>query len=208
MMILSIDKSAGLPYAANGPPITEEEFNVAHAKGIPIYVFVRQEVWVYSQVYHRQKKNKPITKEKFSELGIKGDIEVYEFIDRLQHLTTPSGAKAIPWIRDFSTVDDIVEFMGERKLEQCNSVIQRRVIDPIEENEIFADIETTVKIYTDAEFLDMLRKYKDSLPDSSRLPLYGILSYAWSAIVFNPFLAQATLSLLNDWRVECSCRLC
>jgi hypothetical protein len=113
--ILILDKRYGLKSRNSEKSITENEFNEAYRLHKPIIIFIRQEVWDWSRIYHVQKRKKKrgFTKDEFTKLGIIGDINLYEFIDRIQHLRDNEGIR-IPWVIPFTYADDILKSIVEK----------------------------------------------------------------------------------------------
>ena len=75
----------------------------------PILVFLYRDTYVQSGIYHKNKIGEAaLTNEQFERLKLKGQIGLYEFIERLQHLEK-DGKKDIRWIETFVYTGDIVE---------------------------------------------------------------------------------------------------
>lgn len=107
-MIVIIDERAGLRYQITGTTICEAEFMTAVKRSIPFLIFVREEVLNNSKIYHRHRtaSGGALTVEAFKTLKLTGDQEVFEFIERIQHLEQ-NGSPSVPWITSFKFVDDI-----------------------------------------------------------------------------------------------------
>lgn len=118
-MIAIVDVRAGLYHRASRTTISEAEFNVAFNRGIPCLVFIRREVWEYSRVYHRLRTRKRccLTDNQFQAASLRGDQEVYEFIERLQHKQT-MGIPTVPWLIRFDTAFDIVNHVKGKWLNE------------------------------------------------------------------------------------------
>ena len=116
-LILVLKERYGLPYKnkekyADGSyksSITEEEFMTAFKAEKPILVFLYRDSYVQSGIYHKNKMGDvAVTKEQFERLKLKGQIGLFEFIERMQHLEK-DGKKNIRWIEPFVSTRDIIE---------------------------------------------------------------------------------------------------
>jgi len=116
-LILILKERYGLPYknkekytdGSYKSSITEEEFMTAFKASKPILVFLYRDTNVQSGIYHKNKKGEAaLTYEQFERLKLKGQIGLYEFIERMQHLEK-DGKKDIRWIETFVYTGDIIE---------------------------------------------------------------------------------------------------
>lgn len=74
-----------------------------------ILVFLFRDTYVQSGIYHKNKIGEAtLTNEQFERLKLKGQIGLYEFIERMQHLEK-DGKKNIRWIETFVYAGDIIE---------------------------------------------------------------------------------------------------
>jgi hypothetical protein len=111
--LLVLDKRYGLPYRASEVSITEKEFQTAYQAKKPILVFVRQETWNSSRLFHAGLKVGGEPAEVVARLGIKGDTSLYCFIERIQHLRDEGGDR-IPWVVPFAWADDIIKSIVDK----------------------------------------------------------------------------------------------
>ncbi len=109
-LILVLDSRYGLTARSLNHSITEEEFLTAYKDGKPILVFVTQETWIHSIIYHKLRKQKTgdVSRKKLHDLGIKADKKLLEFIERIQHMEKGK-EKKIVWIEKFNYIYDIQE---------------------------------------------------------------------------------------------------
>jgi hypothetical protein len=108
-LILVLDKSYGLPYRDDQYSITEKEFLTANNEAKPILIFIHQETYAHSRIYRNLKKQGiNLTEENKIKYGLKANLELFEFIDRIQHLEK-DGKLDIRWRELFDSINDIVE---------------------------------------------------------------------------------------------------
>lgn len=108
-LILVLDKRYGLIYRDAQHSITEEEFLAAYNDNKPILIFIEQETYDHSKIFRKTKNQGTIiTDDNKKKYGFKADIELFEFIDRIQHLKK-DGKLNIKWIEKFNLIEDIVE---------------------------------------------------------------------------------------------------
>ncbi len=137
-LILILNKKCGLPYRDAPRSITEEEFITAFEEGKLILIFIQQETNAHSKIYRKLKKQgKIITEENKNEYGFKTDIELFEFIDRIQHLEK-DGKVDIRWRELFDSINDIIQqiklkWMIHTKSERYGSI--KRIIELLEDYE-------------------------------------------------------------------------
>lgn len=108
-LILVLNKKYGLPSRDTQHSITEEEFLVAYNNGKPILIFIEQETYAQSKIYrNRIKQGEILTEETKNRYGFKADIELFDFINRIQHLEK-DGRLNIRWRELFDSIKDIVD---------------------------------------------------------------------------------------------------
>lgn len=117
MFVLVLDQHAGLEYKKSGKTITEVEFDVAFKLDLPILVFIRERVWHQSRSYHKKRKElrRALSDEEYKSICLDGDQNIYEFIERLQHLKKGKDSK-VPWIEKFEFADKIVRCIRQKWL--------------------------------------------------------------------------------------------
>ncbi len=108
-LILVLDKKCGLPYRDAPRSITEEEFLTAYKDNKPILIFLNQETYAHSKIYRKRiKLGDIITEDNKNEYGFKADIELFDFIDGIQHLER-DGKLDIRWRELYDSIKDIVD---------------------------------------------------------------------------------------------------
>ena len=153
-LILVLDKKYGLSSRDTPRSITEEEFITAYEEGKLILIFIQQETNAHSKIYRKLKRQgKIITEKNKNEYGFKADIELFEFINRIQHLEKDRKLD-IRWRELFDSINDIVEqinlkWMIHTKTDRYNPI--KRIIELLEgyedmKDEELMEIETTQKL--------------------------------------------------------------
>jgi len=182
-MIVVIDQRAGLIYKPSGKTITEEEFNIAFDKNAHYLVYIRNNVWNNSRIYHRHKKDvTTIDGDKYKQMKLDGDQEVYEFIERLQHKHY-NGEPRVPWIEPFDFSDVIMESVKFKWMQKRNGSL-------LNEEDNLANNDCSPNTCSEEEFTKLIESYNDQLPEEIKKNiLRNIICYAWNLIYFNLFFA-------------------
>ena len=114
LFLLILDTRAGIIYDGLAEPkfsrfsgisITEAEYRRARERDIPICILIRENTMNESSLYRKEKKQNNLLGSKKTSHSWHADIEVFEFIDRLQH------EENIPWIHRFSNAGDVIEYV-------------------------------------------------------------------------------------------------
>ncbi|MFX1295656.1 MAG: tetratricopeptide repeat protein [Promethearchaeota archaeon] len=142
-LILILNKRYGLPYGDKGYSITETEFNLALEEEKDVLIFIKDNIWIQSPMYKKQKTSgilDKITDEKFhKEMGFKAEQNIYEFIDRIQHKVT-KGKINVRWISDFNKSDQIIDQINKKwklpyiKIKNLVSWDDNNFLDPLNES--------------------------------------------------------------------------
>ena len=114
-LILVLDSRYGLPARSLNHSITEEEFLSAYRQKKPVLIFVTRKTWEHSKIYHKLKKEniEEISKKKLNDMGINADKEIFEFIERIQHLKN-GNENRIAWIEPFDLIFDIINQINSK----------------------------------------------------------------------------------------------
>lgn len=141
--ILIIDKRSGGVYydSETKQTITNKEFLTAVEKGIPVYVFVKQDTWnerhVYKTALNKHKetvsKSKKINKKQLKKDFDKtyvctyvSDVSVIDFIEEIQHIYPKFGVSN--WIDQFNSIDELIEKVVGKLRGYSRKIVERLVL--------------------------------------------------------------------------------
>lgn len=141
--ILIIDKRSGGVYydSETKQTITNKEFLTAVEKGIPVYVFVKQDTWnerhAYKTAFKKYKetvsKRRKTDKEQLKKVFDKkyvctyvSDVSVIDFIEEIQHIYPVHGASN--WMDQFDSIDELIGKVVGKLRGYSRKIVERLVI--------------------------------------------------------------------------------
>ncbi len=141
--ILIIDKRSGGVYydSETKQTITNKEFLTAVEKGIPVYVFVKQDTWNERHAYKtafkryedslpkRKKSGKKKLKKDFDKTYVctyVSDVSVIDFIEEIQHIYPKFGISN--WIDQFNSIDELIEKVVGKLRGYSRKIVERLVL--------------------------------------------------------------------------------
>ncbi len=141
--ILIIDKRSGGVYydSETKQTITNKEFLTAVGKGIPVYVFVKQDTWNERHAYKtafkryedslpkRKKSDKKKLKKDFDKTYVctyVSDVSVIDFIEEIQHIYPKFGISN--WIDQFNSIDELIEKVVGKLRGYSRKIVERLVL--------------------------------------------------------------------------------